>query len=79
MILAKEQQKLVFKFLWRAPDKIQLCENIQPLEIVGLSMINVEMYFNSLIANCLNRIYDADAITHNWAQIARIFRLTSLN
>ena len=46
---------------------------VQPVEHGGLNMIDTQLFFDSLIANWINRILNADPNLQGWVQLARVF------
>ena len=71
--IVKKINKLFYKFLWRSPDKVKRNKIVQPVEHGGLNMIDTQLFFDSLIANWINRIVTADPNLHGWVQLARVF------
>ena len=71
--LVKKADKIFYKFLWRSKDKVQRNKIIQSIEQGGLSMINTQAFFNSLVASWTNRILEADPSLHGWVQLSRMF------
>ena len=58
--IIKKVDKIFYKFLWRSTEKVKRNKVIQPVEQGGLNMINIQAFFNSLVANWINRILEAD-------------------
>ena len=71
--LVKKADSIFYKFLWRSKDKVQRNKIIQSIEQGGLSMINTQAFFNSLVASWTNRILEADPSLHGWVQLSRMF------
>ena len=45
----------------------------QEIEHGGLRMVNIQAFFDSLLANWVNRILDAEPNVHGWVQLPRLF------
>ena len=71
--IVKKITKLFYKFLWRSPDNVKRNKTAQLVEHGGLNMIDTQLFFDSLIANWINRILNADPNLHGWVQLARVF------
>ena len=75
--IIKKVHKIFYKFLWRSTEKVKRNKVIQPVEQGGLNMINIQAFFNSLVANWTNRILEADPNVHGWVQLSRMFLKSS--
>ncbi len=71
--IVKRIQNILYKFLWRSPDKIKRTTVIQSIDKGGLNMINIQVFFDSLIASWITRIFLADPHRDTWVQLARLF------
>ena len=71
--IIKKVDKIFYKFLWRSIEKVKRNMVIQPVEQGGLNMINIQAFFNSLVANWTNRIIEADPNVHGWVQLSSMF------
>ena len=71
--IVKRIDRILYKFLWRSKDKVQRFKVIQDTKNGGLNMINIQAFFNSLLASWIKRILIADPNKDNWVQLPIYF------
>ena len=71
--IVKRIEKILYKFLWRSKDKVQRIKVIQGTKNGGLNMINIQAFFNLLLASWMKRILMADPTKDNLVQLPTYF------
>ena len=54
--IVKKVNKIFYRFLWRSTEKVKRVKVIQQIEYGGLRMVDIQAFFDSLLANWVNRI-----------------------
>ena len=62
-----------YRFLWRSTEKVKRVKVNQEIEHGGLRIAGIQAFFDSLLANWVNRILDAERNVHGWVQLPRLF------
>ena len=71
--IVKKVNKIFYRFLWRSTEKVKRVKVNQQIEHGGLRMVDIQAFFDSLLANWVNRILDAEPNVHGWVQLPRLF------
>ena len=64
---------LLFNFIWKARDKLKRQKILKPITRGGLNMIDLSSFFQSIKAQWVNRIVEANPAEDSWVQIPLFF------
>ena len=70
--ITKRITSVLYKFLWRASDKISRIRVTLSIDNCCLNMTDIKYFFDSLHASWISRLLEADPNVHSWAQIPKL-------